>query len=250
MGGFFNKLSQGDFSAILAPGFFIFLVLYSCVVSSANINGVEPITTFWEIFSKLGTDVGAQPFMAVFILFASFMLGSVCRALPVGSVERSIRWFKFPKSDFPRIDAITKIRDTMIAQPGFANIDVSKLPDVPGAGPMYKFNYWKDELSVHCPNGFSHYQAFENRSRLFCGVILAAWIGVAGGIYLCTVAATIGVPFLIVSAIFLIIFGLNFRRVRGQEAVALFAIYAAYLQGPVPQPAPVTPAPPNPATNP
>ena len=108
MNNILNKFSKGEFFSVLPPGFYIFIVVYSSVMT--NLGDSTKDKTLWDIFELLAKQVHQQPIFIIFILFACYMLGSIFRALPVWWAERSIPPFH---SKFPYSDILKEVIDTL-----------------------------------------------------------------------------------------------------------------------------------------
>lgn len=231
MKNFLGQFNRSDFFAVLPPGFYIFVVIYSCAALDFMAPSKE--LTILIIIEALTNQVQQQPIYLIFILFACYMLGSIFRALPVVWAERSIPPFR---TSFPDIDILKEVMETLNKNKDATKHDISKMPSLEDINelPMHVFNYWKDVLCVNSSEGFEYYQTFETRVRLFSGIIWASWSGIFGGLYVMLKEGAfihnIGLPLLSLSLILLTTFGSNFRRVRRQESRALLLIYSAYLQ--------------------
>ncbi len=230
MKSFLSQFSRSDFLAVLPPGFYVFVVIYSC----AALEFIEPSKdrTIFKVIKLLANQIQHNPIYLIFILFACYMLGSIFRAFPVVWAERSIPPFH---ANFPDIDIMKNVIDTLNNNKETTKHDVSKMPLLKDNGefPMHVFNYWKDVLCINSIDGFEYYLTFETRVRLFSGIIWAAWSGVLGGLYVILKEGDngldVGLPILLLSLVLLVAFGSNFRRVRRQESRALLLIYSAYL---------------------
>jgi hypothetical protein len=224
-----SQFSKSEFFSVLPPGFYIFVIIYSCLV--LDLGGTTSPKSLFDVFDLLANLIYQQPAYIIFILFASYMLGSIFRALPVRWAEKSIPPFNvgFPYSNFLH-EVLGTLNDNIDAT---KHIE-SKLPHWKGNLSDHVFNYWKDALCVNSIEGFEYYQTFETRVRFFCGMIWASWFGIIGSLYiiirLSDITHNIGLPLFLLSLILIITFGSNFRRVRKQEAKALLLIFSAYLQ--------------------
>jgi hypothetical protein len=229
MKSFLGQFSRSDFFAVLPPGFYIFVVVYSC----AALDFIESSKdrTIWKVIESLTDQIQQRPLFLIFILFACYMLGSIFRALPVYWAERSIPPFR---ADFPYPEILKEVMEVLNMNNDATKHDISKMPSLKDGVPMHVFNYWKDVLCVNSIEGFEYYQTFEIRVRFFSGIIWASWSGIFGGLYVMLREGdfihNVGLPVLSLSLILLITFGSNFRRVRRQESRALLLIYSAYLQ--------------------
>ncbi len=224
-----SQFSRGEFFSVLPPGFYIFLVTYSCAALDVIEKPQEQ--TVLKIFQTLANQIYKQPVFLIFILFACYMLGSIFRALPVYWAEKSIPPFS---TDFPYPTVLNEVIEVLNNNHDLTKHDKSKMPSLKDGVPMHVYNYWKDILCVSSSEGFQYYQTFETRARLFSGIIWASWSGILGGLYMILrereISHSVGLPILLISLILLATFGSNFRRVRRQESRALLLIYSAYLQ--------------------
>ena len=223
------QFSKSEFFSVLPPGFYTFMVVYSCYAVSVPQN-VRP-STLWMILHTLSTEIHGNPVLLIFVLFACYLFGSILRTLPVSWAEMTVR----PRNPrFPYPDVLSGVLSELARHGAATRHDPAKLPDLADGVPMNLFNYWKDLLCLQSAEGFEYYQTFETRVRFFGGLIWSAWLGILGTIYIFSVAWTtswlIGLTILVISLVVLATFGLNFRRVRRQEAKALLLIFTAHLQ--------------------
>jgi len=218
-----GHFSKSEFLSVLPPGFYIFMVIYSCYIVDFSVDPSQQ--SLFTIIALLADQINLQLTLLLFILFASYLLGSICRALPVRWAEHTIPFFH---CHFPYPDKLNKVLNTL------QKCGLQRIIDLSHGVPMHMFNYWKDFVCLVTPDGFEFYQTFETRSRLFAGIIWAAWSGIIGGLYLIirtwNFPHGVGFPLFCLSFILFITFGANFRRVRAQEAKALLMIYLAYFQ--------------------
>lgn len=226
----FNRLSLSDLFAIIAPGFYIFIV--SFIIFSVHLTTADTASriNLWSVLNELTSITYEKPSSLIFILFAAYLLGIILRSIPVRVTERLIPPFS---SKFPYPLLLRDVLDTIKKKNKMTNVTSSLLPVITKDLPRYVFNYWKYLLCLRAPEGFQYYQSFEDRSRFFAGMIWASLVGTIVGIvmYFVTPAYNqVYVPLMVLSGIILLVFGSNFRRIRGQEARALFLIYVAYLQ--------------------
>ena len=224
-----GKFRTSDFFALLPPGFYIFIVTYSCFAVTSN--DAAPPGSLGDIFVSLSDLLHEKPVLVVFVLFSCYLFGSIFRALPVYWAERTVPPFT---AQFPYPDILKEVVSTLNSNAGAAKHDPTKMPDVTAGVPMHVFNFWKDTLCVKSPEGFVYFETFETRVRLFAGMIWAAWSGILGGLYITfaawNVSGPAGLGIFVISLVVLSAFGYNFRRVRRQEARALLTIFAAWLQ--------------------
>lgn len=244
-----GHFSKGEFFSVLPPGFYIFLIFCFCWMFYHHPDTSQK--SLLTIIDSLRDEQLKSLFfpLLLFILFASYIFGSISRALPVSRIEQTFPlcqnkfpYFTFSRCEFPYplhavppfhchfpypdklSDAVTTLEKQGLKQ----NIDLNK-----GVPPSV-FNYWKDFVCIASPQGFEFYQTFETRSRMFAGMIFAGLVGIFGSlliIYLTwNYSREVGLTLLFFSLALYITFGVNFRRVRAQEAQVLLMIYLAYLQ--------------------
>ncbi len=237
-----GRFSKSDFFSVLPPGFYIFIVSYT-TYSAATSEKAD--STILSDILKLSNDIRTDPFLIVFVLFASYLLGSIIRAIPIRFLCRFTPPFH---DDFPYpirlnelINHLRNNRDRL----GYENNDLSILPELKDLDKINKkekfefireysdiYNYWKAVLCINSPGGFDYYETYETRVRFFAGMVWAGLVGIILGIivYFTTDShLTSGVLFL-VSLLIMFVFRINFHRVRGQEAKELVLLIAAYLK--------------------
>lgn len=224
-----GQFSKSEFFSVLPPGFYTFIVVFSCYAVSAP-QGARP-STLWMIFDALSAKIYSNPVLLIFVLFACYLFGSIFRTLPVYWAEMTVR---FRNPNFPYSNVLSDALVELGSHAKATKHDSKKLPDLTQGVPMNVFNYWKNLLCLQSPEGFEYYQTFETRVRFFGGMIWSAWFGILGSIYIFIVAVRsswpIGAAILTISLVVLASFGLNFRRVRTQEAKALLLIFTAHMQ--------------------
>lgn len=221
-----NRVSGNDFFAVLAPGLFNFLSLY-CVFMVLN-NSLDD--SFGEIMVALSNSLVESPLYILFVIFLSYLLGSVFRALPVGFAEKLIPPFtaKFPYPDMLR-DVVSNLKNYS----SHKNIDKKKFPTIDESFSKDVYNYWKGQLCIQSKDGFFFYQSFETRSRFFAGMLWASVIGVFCSIIILFDTGSLhplnsaGGPIFFFSFLLFFTFGLNFRRIRRQEARALLSLHVS-----------------------
>jgi hypothetical protein len=151
----------------------------------------------------------------------------------VRTVERLLPPFRVM---FPHWRVLRTFVAGLKTNASWAGLAEGELPDLPAAVPygetMLLFNHWKNALCVRSPESFRYYQMFESRSRMFAGMFWAGLIGVLGSIWTLAHLGVTGfahTPFawqaLAVSAVVILLFGGQFRRVREQEARVLLSLY-------------------------
>ncbi len=224
---FLNRVSGIDFFAILAPGFYIFTVLYSTAL--AFDKNLEANSTFWSMLNSISDSISENLVYLIFIFFAAYLIGSVLRAIPVWLAEKIVR----PRapSNFPYPDVLSYVLMELKHHEIHSGINDEVFPDFEGTFSPRVFDFWKHQLCVNSKDGFLFYRSFETRSRFFAGIVWASYIGVLFGIIICSSPInfhpinSLGGPILYFSLILAIAFGYNFRRIRRQEVHALLLAY-------------------------
>ena len=173
-------------------------------------------------------EMQTQPVALVFVLFGSYLCGSILRVLPVRWAEKATPPFK---SEFPYPEAMRDFLTNLTERSTPTELALKKLPDLSQVGSQRQFNHWKNVLCMHSPDAFNHYQTFEARTRFFAGMLWAGFVGLLGG---STLAVQGGLPagfqLALLSLLLIGAYGIQFRRVRIQEVVVLFSLYVSYLQ--------------------
>ena len=75
MKSFLGQFSRSDFFAVLPPGFYVFVVAYSCAALEFIESSKE--RTILKVIELLANHIQQQPIFFIFILFACYMLGSI-----------------------------------------------------------------------------------------------------------------------------------------------------------------------------
>ncbi len=234
MKSFLSHFSRGDFFAVLPPGFYIFMVIYSSIYLHFADKNSNP--SILDVITELEKHIQGNPVSIIFIVFICYLLGSLFRAMPVNWAVRSIPPFK---ASFLEKARLNKIIETVNDNVKAIKHDISKMPVLLNKEETkyidsHIFNFWKDILCINSIEGFEYYQIFETRVRFFSGIIWASWCGIIGGVYMMFQGNDffnpVGFPIFLLSFILLASFGMNIRRIREEEAKALLLLYSAYLQ--------------------
>ncbi len=220
-----SQFNKSDLFAVLPPGFVIFTFLYAAYRTNRD------TASLWAVLQGLADQLQQRPAWIVFVLFAAYLLGNLVRTTPVGFAERTLPPFT---NKFPYPEMLREVGKTLTDNAEAACLDLQRVPDLTKDVPIYVYNYWKDALCVGTASGFDYFQTFETRMRFFTGMLWAGWIGVGCSVVIAVRCGTMthpaGVALFVLAAVILLTFGLNFRRVRRQEARALLLLFVAYQQ--------------------
>ncbi len=228
-GSTLTKIGKVDFFAVLPGGLYVLLVVI--LIVNTNSNALNNSHALWDQMSPIVTQIHDQPITLLFMLFASYLLGSILRAMRVRWVEYMIPPFK---KSFPYDIKLIAELDELNKHYEATRHNPNNTPDLTDGLPMRVFNYWKDVLCIRSPQGFDYYQTFEAKSRYFASMFVSGLIGIIGALVLflradsssCIIARQL----FILSGILVLAFGSQFRRVRFQEAKALLFLYVSHLQ--------------------
>jgi len=216
-----NRINKIDFLAVLPPGCYsVMMITFLFVVPSDS----KSIT---EVIKPIADSLKANPVYWVFLLFSAYLIGSIFRTLRVKWAERLYpRQFRsnFPCKDVLK-DALAKLSGSLAVK-----LDVSKLPDLTGGLSNDDFNYWKDMLCIDSEHGFHYHETFEARSRFSAGMVWAGIAGFVSGLVMIAQSGHIAWQMMLISLIIYVAFGIQLKRVRQQEAKALFFLYIAETQ--------------------
>lgn len=228
-----NRINVSDIASIIAPGFYLYFAVHIFYTAYYQFNGEHALASansFWDILFHFSTSLYEKPSMLLFIFFASYLLGTVLRAIPVRFTESLIPPFH---SRFPYPDALNNVLATLRANKTLIRYNEDFFPAQIEHVHMNVFNYWKNLLCLKALAVFHHYKSFENRSRFFAGMILSSLAATIASIIMNFVnqsCSSVYIPLFVLSGTLFTIFGVNFRRIRRQEAEALFTMYIAFLQ--------------------
>lgn len=220
-----------DFFAILVPGFFIFGVIVSFFLAithkDINISILDRIEPFFKLLKE------NWPLVIVLIVIG-YLLGNLIRAIRVIYADKFCKTiFSRYKCSFPYHYILDKIREHLIDSNLIDDITLPKEDK-----PLYNaWNFWKITIGLEFPDMFSHIQNLESRVRLFAGMFWAGLLGIIGSLSIfgvCIFNNVIKVVWWeynfylsIASAALFTMFGMNLRRVRREEARAVFMGYLA-----------------------
>jgi hypothetical protein len=224
-----SRIGNVEFFAVLPAGFYVFLVGY-LVLSIDNVN-IASTQTIWMMLEPLTKQMHQNPILLLFIIFCSYLLGSIIRTIPVSWAEGLTPPFTIK---FPHSERLMKLLEVLNANADATLHDIKKVPKISGKVTMPVFHYWKDALCVYSPHTFAYYERFEARTRFFVGMFWAGAIGLLGSIIMFVrIQNLLFEPawyLFIMSTILIFSFGLSIHRVRRQETYVLFWCYVAFLQ--------------------
>ncbi len=200
----------------------------------------------WGAINQLIKKTSSEPTSLLLIIFSAFLLGSVFRALPVEAAEHFWEYIhkmfkpesKF-KQKFPYPEEIN-VQTDIIKKYLYYEKKFSLFSPLIHPVNIKVFNYWKEVLCIHSPEGFEYYQEYEIRTRFFSSIIFSAFAGVIISVVIAPIVIywknldwEIFIPLLYIftlSIFILIFFGMNMRRVRILEQQTLTGLYVAYIQ--------------------
>jgi hypothetical protein len=224
-----GKIGKIDFFACLPSGTYVFLCIYLVL------NMGEDSYNLMSQIALLSKSTTTNPSSLLLILFCSYLLGSILRAIPVSFSEALIHR---KKSEFPYEDKLKEMITEIQKHSPVSQVNPELLPSVDHEITKSSYNYWKDVICVNTPEAFVHYQEFEARTRYFSGMFLSGvvgvLIGVAALIYTLISYGTayylVSLSLILLSAIIASSFGCNLQRIRLQEVNTLAGLYLAYIQ--------------------
>jgi hypothetical protein len=242
-----------DFLAIVVPGFYL-LANFWLVVLALNHPDGESLWTAVQEAVRAPTE-NWTVFLG--IILASYLLGSLVRAIPVNHADElwrvlgwlagylppatrtewsKIDWFPYREVLQETLSHVEKCRAVGVADPDRACLRNVVSGD--GKQLHTAYNYWKVAICDTAPGAFEFTQELESRVRLFAGMFWAGGLGavlLVGG-FLVTAARGFGIDwgFVAVFGVSLLIaaaFGANIGRVRREEVRYVFLTYLVYLLG-------------------
>jgi hypothetical protein len=226
-----SRIGKVNFFAVLPAGFFIcitFFLAFQKIVYNRN-----SLRFVWENM----TEFANKPVAVIFTLFVAYTLGSIIQINSVYYTEFLTPPKLFHKDTFPYPELLVKSLERINAMTNATKHDTTKTPVIAGlpeADIVIAFNYWKDVLSMECPDGFDYYQSHEAQTRFYSGIFISSLIGFLFSIIILIRAQMFfyypGLILFITSLILLLTIGGQFRRVRQKEAMVLLFQYIAYLQ--------------------
>ncbi len=222
-----NKFNKVDFFSVFPSGF------YSLTVIILTFSPPSQNQGFLERLSLVVNQVKSEPAWLLFILFGSFLLGSIFRALRVSWAE----WVTPPfTSGFPYPALLQKALKNLKDNASASGIEKSQLPDLNKEMNSDIYNFWKDTLCLRNPTSFEYYQSFEAQARFSAGMVWAGLTGILGSVIIIIRSFSLNNWFfwqmLGISFAIYLAFAFHLRRVRKQETRVLLFLYIAYLQNP------------------
>lgn len=240
-----NKI-KGDFFSIMAPGFYLLVVLVIFMSSLFGKMNCEYLKNI--IIPNLSTEsIKLNDYWPLYLLvvFISYLFGEFLKAIPVKNAENICKKIFYIKpyiammslkgldniyytKDFPYHDALKSILNSL-QENGYSK-DVFSLPE---SGLHTFYNFMKAVLCSQSPNAFVYTQVYEYRVRLFSGMFWSSLFGIffciINGIFLLFISKAVWTPIhtgLIISSIIIcILLGGQLPRVRGQEVEYVFLSY-------------------------
>jgi hypothetical protein len=192
-----DRIGKTDFLAIMAPGFFLLAVIIFAgaainesfrlvatdsrsedSLSRAEIRAATQQTTYLEFFTS------QWPLTLVAVIFATYVVGSIPRAMAVNTADRlcAACFFWVPRrpwdqllfqGDFPYRSALKETFKVLKIN------GMDRGASFPKKGTSHTlFNAWKVTICHEAPNAFAYTQLLEARTRLFAGMFWAGAVGV------------------------------------------------------------------------
>lgn len=220
-----ERLGRVEFFATLPAGFFLLLALVLAASPVVDPDGRS--WSAWAVIHRIAVDeVEGHASLILLILFATYLLGSLVRSLPVSIVDRLTPPFR---RGFPPIDVVREALAELSQHKKATRFTAAHAPKVGSTLPTTVFNHWKNWLCVLNQDAFRYYQSFESRSRMFAGMAMAGAVGCVCALVILYRAGwsvpRIGVELLVASGALVLLFGGQFRRVRKQEAGVLVSLF-------------------------
>jgi len=227
-GSAISKIGKVEFFAVMPSGFYVLNIAFILLYEEA---WTQPADSLWDHISPLADLTKENPVILIFILFGSYLLGSILRAIPVGWSER-VSKLGVP-SKFPYQARLETVRTHLENTGCFYTQDTCDLFIQGDTDSIHSvFNHWKDILCVNCPEAFDYYRAFEARTRFFSNMFLAGLTGLIGALIM--IGRTDNLRYgpawylLGISLIIIVPFGLQLKRVRLQEVKVLQSLMIAW----------------------
>jgi len=226
-----NRIGKVNFFAVLPSGFLLCLILF--IAFQKTVDNEQSLRILWEQLA----DLANKPSIIILTLFASYILGSMIQVNSVYFTEYLTSHKLFRKETFPFPDMLTSHLACLNKHSQATKHDPEKTPDISDLSKdelIVTFNYWKDVLSMECPEAFDYYQSYEAQTRYYAGIYFTSLIGLLGGISLVIRAGMLfyypGFILIVTSFVLLLAFGAQFQHVRQKEVKVLLYHYIAYLQ--------------------
>ncbi|MEI6050201.1 MAG: hypothetical protein WCS03_14965 [Bacteroidota bacterium] len=226
-----SRISKVDFFAVLPAGFYLCITLF--LTFQKIVDNDISLKFVWETL----IDFASKPVAFVFTLYVAYILGSTIQVNSVYFTEYLTPPRLFQKDTFPYPNELEKAIKRLNKLSKATKHDINKTPDIEGlpeSDIIHAFNYWKDTLSMECPEAFDYYQTHEAQTRFYSGIFISSLIGLICSIIILIRASMTfyypGVILLSVSLVLLFTIGGQFRRVRRKETLVLLYQYIVYLQ--------------------
>jgi len=217
-----SRISRMDLFTTLIPGFYIMILLEYLYLSSIG-NSVSLSYTI----SYMSLTIQKNPFVLIFILFGTYLFGSLTRSLKVNWAEMSFPPFR---AIFPFEKQMLRILKEFHDSHKVGNFDINSLPELSGYNENF-YNYWKDTLCIAEPVGFHYYESYEIRSRFAAGMVWSGICGLAVCILTRLMFCSPFEPYIFTSSLVLYVsFAVLLKRAREQEAKVLFFMHISCLQ--------------------
>ena len=223
---FAKRLGRRDLLAAMPSGLYVFLCLYA--VSQGAPSSAE-FSVLWHTFRPGIKEASGQPILLGLALFGAYLFGTALRSVRVSWVE----WpFPFDSERFPYPRRLKNMNNVLAKEKLLPRQDFEWAKDQVRATTI--FNHWKDRLRIDAPHIFEYYVEFELRSRFAAAMVLATLIGVTIAAIL-FVSATqpndilLALELGILSAVLVVVFWTQLRRVRRQEVYRLYSLTETWL---------------------
>ncbi|PCJ57448.1 MAG: hypothetical protein COA73_10780 [Candidatus Hydrogenedentota bacterium] len=254
-----RRLGRIEFFATIPAGLLIFYFLYTAIYMLSWFRYGPGDTVTLDLLIPVGEEsshlalvianqvlldyLTQNPAAIVLLLFIAYIIGSIVRSLPVSKVDEAIPNItgKENKGNFPYPLIIRETVENISNNAQLLglphDIQLPNVEDIDDKALMDIFSFWKDDLRVNAPDVYTHYEAFEARSRFFAGMIIAGFVGcgafggaLGGAMFLAFYkGADIAFsPFIITMFLPILIsltYSLQIRRIRKQEVKELLMLY-------------------------
>jgi hypothetical protein len=230
-----------DFFVILVPGSYVFSIILFFYLAISHEDMKISLSQRIEDFFRELKEYWA---LTLIIIIICYLLGILIRSFRVTIADelskKLFSWLfkkgkwnkKLYESSFP-YPAMLEVLIDHLEKQGI----VLKSFKLPPKDTLYSaYQFWKISICSELPDVFSYTQNMESTVRLFAGMFWAGLLGIIGS---CSLLGTwllksslggpdwvrLGLIVLGISLIISFIFGMNIRRVRGQEVRYVFYAY-------------------------
>jgi hypothetical protein len=238
-----SRVGRFEFFSIMTPGFHILVVL---VFLAHGFGDQGHATTAWQRLEPLVETVSANWPLAIVLLFSTYLLGSIPRAMSVSRLDEG--WPKRIGRIFAKRETWTRrLYDDEFPYRGALQLTLNALKEnkiaegqsISREGTSHTmFNFWKMVLCCNASEAFAYLQNLEERVRLFAGMIRAGVFGLLGTIALliaCVFSAETRNVWLVptaglcaISLVMIVTFSRYLRPLRGWEVNHVFLAYVAH----------------------